>query len=133
VPSGGISGSVRGYDSKCADDTGNSSKLRAVVQIWTCSKGTRAQVWRYSAGELIHNGLCLDDKGNAGSGGKLILYTCQGSADELWVHIVANNEFQIKAHGFTLCLDDPGYSKKNGTQLMVYTCHDTPNQKWTLP
>jgi hypothetical protein len=30
-------------------------------------------------------------------------------------------------------VDDPGYSKKNGTQLIVYTCKDSANQKWSLP
>jgi hypothetical protein len=133
VPSGGISGLIKGYDGKCFDDKGNSSQLRAVVQIYSCNKSDKAQVWRYAAGELIHNGKCLNDKGNAGSGGKLILYTCQGSADELFVHIVANNTYQLKAHNWTLCIDDPAYSKKNGTQLTVYTCHQTGNQKWGLP
>ena len=35
-----------------------------------------------------------------------------------------------KANGGKLCLDDhfPGYSKQNGTQLIVYTCNDGSNQ-----
>lgn len=38
-----------------------------------------------------------------------------------------------KANGSRLCLDDPAYSTANGTQLIVYTCSDTRNQRWTLP
>ena len=39
----------------------------------------------------------------------------------------------LRAHGNTLCLDDPGYSTKNGTQLIVYTCNNGSNQHWSLP
>jgi hypothetical protein len=30
-------------------------------------------------------------------------------------------------------VDDPRSSTKNGTQLIVYTCHDSANQQWKLP
>jgi hypothetical protein len=33
--------------------------------------------------------------------------------------------------GSTLCLDDPAYSAKNGTQLIVYTCKNSANQHWS--
>ena len=36
----------------------------------------------------------------------------------------------LKSHGGTLCLDDPRSSTKNGTQLIVYTCKDSANQRW---
>jgi len=39
----------------------------------------------------------------------------------------------LQAHGGRLCLDDPAYSTKNGTQLIVYTCTDAANQKWSMP
>jgi hypothetical protein len=32
-----------------------------------------------------------------------------------------------------LCLDDPAFSKKNGTQVIVYYCNSGANQKWSLP
>jgi Ricin-type beta-trefoil lectin domain len=128
----GVTGIIKGYDNKCVDDTGNSSSIRTKIEIWTCSKGDKAQQWRYTAGELIHNGLCLDDKGNGGSGSKVILWTCNGSSGEQWNHVL-NNTFQVKAHTFANCLDDPAYSKKNGTQLTLYTCHNTANQHWTIP
>jgi hypothetical protein len=31
------------------------------------------------------------------------------------------------------CLDDPGSSTTDGTQLQIYTCNATAAQKWTLP
>ena len=39
----------------------------------------------------------------------------------------------LQARGGTLCLDDPAYSTKNGTQLTVYTCNNGANQHWSLP
>jgi hypothetical protein len=131
VPSGGVSGKINGYDSKCVDDSGNSSSNRATVISWSCNGG-KAEVWRYAAGELIHNGLCLNDKGNAGNGGKLILYTCNGSDDELWVHQM-NNTYELKAHNWSLCLTIPGGSKKNGVQLQADTCHNSADQHWAVP
>jgi hypothetical protein len=131
VPSGGVSGTIKGYDSKCVNDTGNSSKLRAPIVSYACS-GAKGKTWRYAAGELIHNGMCLNDKGNAGNGGKLILYSCNGSDDEIWVHQM-NNTYELKAHNWTLCLSIPGASKKNGVQLQADTCKNSASQHWTIP
>jgi ricin-type beta-trefoil lectin protein len=132
APTGGPVGVIKGYDDKCVDDAGNSSAIRSKVIIWTCSSSDKAQKWEYAAGELVHNGLCLDDKGNGGSGSKIILWTCNESSGEQWNHVL-NNTFQVKAHSFTQCLDDPAYSKKNGTQLAIYACHNSSNQHWTVP
>jgi hypothetical protein len=133
APGGGVTGMIKGFDGKCLDDDKNSSSPRAEVVLWTCSNSDKAESWRYTQGVLVHNGLCLNDKGNAGSGGKLILWDCStSSTDEIWVHQL-NDTYELKAHNWSLCIDDPAYSKKNGTQVMVFTCHDTPNQHWDVP
>lgn len=44
------------------DDAGNSSALRAKIQIWTCNSHDQAQGWSFSGGELIHNGRCANDQ-----------------------------------------------------------------------
>jgi hypothetical protein len=31
------------------------------------------------------------------------------------------------------CLDDPGFSTANGTQLIIHTCTGRRNQQWKLP
>ena len=123
---------VKGYDGKCVDDNGNSSANRAKIQIWGCSGSDQAENWKYSSSELVHNGKCLNDKGNGGSGSKVILYSCNGGSNEKWSQL-SNGELKLAAHGGTLCLDDPRSSKTNGTQLIVYTCKDSANQKWSLP
>jgi hypothetical protein len=70
--------------------------------------------------------------GNAGNGGKVILYTCTKAENNLWSHR-SNGEYALKSHGGKLCLTDPGSATKNGTQLTVANCKNTANQRWTLP
>jgi len=119
----------KGFGGKCLDDAGNSSANRAKVIIWTCNSHDRAQGWAYSGGQLIHNGKCLNDQRFGGNGSKVILYTCNGGANEIWTHH-ANGEFVMKANGGKYCLDDPASSTHNGTQLIVWTCKNSTNQHW---
>jgi Ricin-type beta-trefoil lectin domain len=129
------SGPVRlykGFGGKCLDDKGNSSADRAKVIIWTCNSHDKAQGWTYSGGQLIHNGKCLNDQRSGGNGSKVILYTCNGGANEIWTH-KANGQFVLKANGGRYCLDDPANSTRNGTQLIVWTCKGSSaaNQRWS--
>jgi hypothetical protein len=119
----------RGFGGKCVDDAGNSSALRAKVVIWTCNSHDAAQKWVFAGGKLMHNGKCLNDQRSGGNGSKVILYTCNGSANELWTH-KSNGEFVMKANGGKYCLDDPASSTHNGTQLIVWTCKNGTNQHW---
>jgi Ricin-type beta-trefoil lectin domain len=123
---------VKGYDGKCLDDKGNSSSNRAEVVIWSCNGSDQAENWQYSSSEFKHNGKCLNDQGNGGIRSKVILWSCDGAANEKWSEL-ANGEIRLQSHSNKLCLDDPGYSTKNGTQLIVYTCKVSSNQKWSLP
>jgi hypothetical protein len=72
----------------------------------------------------------MSAKGKGSSGSPVILWSCTGSSNEIWTHNTAG-EYVLKATG--LCLDDPAYSVKNGTQLAVYSCKDSANQRWSLP
>jgi hypothetical protein len=133
--SGSGSGSVhpiKGFGGKCVDDKGNSSSNGAAVVIWSCSGSDQAENWTFSGNEFQHNGKCLNDQGNGGSRSKVILWTCNGASNEKWSEL-ANGEIRLQSHSNTLCLDDRGYSTKNGTQLIVYSCKDSANQKWSLP
>ena len=80
----------------------------------------------------MHGSECVNDAGNAGSGGKVILYTCTKSENDTWAHR-SSGEYVLKSHDGKLCLTDPGKATKNGTQLAVATCKNTVNQHWTLP
>jgi hypothetical protein len=123
---------VHGYDGKCVDDTGYSSASRAKIQIWSCNNTDPSQGWTYRGSELkIHGNMCIDAQGSGKSGSKAILWPCDGSPNEIWIH--SNGEFVLKANNYKLCLDDPAYSTKNGTQLMVYACNKGANQRFSLP
>jgi hypothetical protein len=123
---------IKGFDGKCVSDKGNSSANRTKIIIWNCSGTDQAENWKFSNNEFIHNGKCLNDQGNAGIRGKVILYTCNGASNEKWLEL-ANGELELRSHGGNLCLDDPRSSTTNGTQLILYTCNDNANQKWKLP
>jgi len=123
---------VRGYAGMCADDSGDSSALRTAIVAWKCSGSDAAEAWSFSGGELRHGSMCMNDKAGGGSGSPVVLYTCNGGANELWSHN-SHDEYVLKAHGSTLCLDDPAYSTRNGTKLIVYTCKNGANQHWSLP
>src|SRR5580704_17877775 len=120
---------IKGFDGKCVSDKGNSSANRTKIIIWNCSGTDQAENWKFSNNEFIHNGKCLNDQGNAGIRGKVILYTCNGASNEKWLEL-ANGELELQGHGGNLCLDDPRSSTTNGTQLILYTCTDAANQKW---
>jgi hypothetical protein len=123
---------IKGFGGKCVDDKKNSSANGAEAVIWTCSSTDQAENWSFGSSELKHNGKCLNDKANGGSGSKLILYTCNGGANEKWSEL-ANGELKLQSHNGTLCVDDPRSSTTNGTQLIVYACKDSANQQWKLP
>jgi hypothetical protein len=126
-------GLVEGYSAMCADDVGNSAVKRAKIVIWNCARGDKAEQWTYAGSELRHGGLCLNAKGIATSGSVVILWPCTASPSEIWAYSSLSHEYNLKAHGYTLCLTDPKSARKNGTQLVVLACRDAVNQRWNLP
>jgi ricin-type beta-trefoil lectin protein len=123
---------VKGYGGKCLDDKANSAANRAEVIIWTCNSSDPSQAWKFTNGELVHNGKCANDPGHGGSGTKVILWTCTHASNETWTHTSGDGEFVLgsRSHG-RLCLTDPGHSTANRTQLTVSACQNTSNQHWT--
>jgi hypothetical protein len=131
-PSPAHAGRIADLAGKCADDSGNSRSKRAKAVIWTCHSTDAAQQWTYSGGELRHNGLCLNAKGNAANGSMVILWTCDGSPAEIWAH-TKGGSIELKAHAWSLCLTDPENATRNGTQLVVSSCRNKPDQNWSMP
>jgi hypothetical protein len=122
---------IKGYAGLCANDPQNSSANGTKVVLWSCN-GSAAQNWTYASDELVHNGRCLTDPGSGGNGTRLILSGCSATNNHRWIH-QPGGEYVLAARGGTLCLNDPGSSTQNGTQLNIYTCKNTANQHWTLP
>jgi hypothetical protein len=124
---------ISGFSSRCLDDKGNSSAKGTELILWTCNSMDSAQGWTFSGGELKHNDMCANDPAYGGSGTRLVLWSCNGASNETWSHTGSDGEFVLSysGHGF-LCLDDPGYSTANRTQLIVYRCHNSGNQHWSV-
>jgi hypothetical protein len=119
------------YALRCLTDPGNNPANRVPVQIRGCEV-LYSQSWTFSNGEIMHGRYCMTDKGDGGSGSKVILYTCSHAADQVWTYRARGPEGQyvLKAHGGTLCLTDPRTSTANGTQLIVSGCAGGNSQKW---
>ncbi len=83
-------------------------------------------------GQLRLNGLCLSSRGDAANGTAVILYTCNQSWGEIRGHL-KDGEVANKEQDWALCLTDPKYAKKSGTQLILATCRNTSNQHWSVP
>jgi hypothetical protein len=135
------------WDSKCLDDTGNSSANTTKIQIWQCESNDAGQDWYFEPstepGEVADLGLsqlgnieihskCLNIVSNGtANGAKLQLYTCNGQANEVWEITGAYGGLYNPASG--KCIDDPADSKTNGTQLDIWSCNAEPWQDWLLP
>lgn len=126
---GGTHTMYRGLAGKCMDALHNGSANGTKVTIYGCNRSNPAQYWTYTGGQLKHNGKCLNDQRTGGNGSKVILYTCNGGANEQWTH-KANGEWVMKAKGGQYCLDDPASSTKDGTQLIMWKCNNATNQHW---
>ncbi|HLK02414.1 MAG TPA: RICIN domain-containing protein [Streptosporangiaceae bacterium] len=121
---------IAGLAGLCLDDAGGLAVPRGKVQMWSCRKG-QAQGWLSANGELIHDGMCANDSGWGGNYSHVIMWRCDGAANERWTY--RGGSYVLAAGGGRLCLDDPAYSVKRGTQLIVYRCHGSANQRWSLP
>jgi Ricin-type beta-trefoil lectin domain/Putative Ig domain len=135
------------WDSKCLDDTANSSANGSKIQIWQCTNGDPSQQWSFapatSPGEVGNAGLselgtmkihgkCLNIVNNGtANGAKLQLWACNGGANELWEIAGGYGELYNPASG--KCLEDPSNSEKNGTQLDIWSCNGELWQAWFLP
>ena len=135
------------WDSKCLDDTRNSSANGSKIQIWQCTSGDPSQDWSFapstSPGEVGNAGLsqlgtvdihgkCLNIVGNGtANGSKLQLWSCNGGANELWEIVGGYGELYNPVSG--KCIDDPYSSEKNGTQLDIWSCNGELWQAWFPP
>lgn len=64
---------------------------------------------------------------NSQDGTDLILYTCNGGANQSWTYNPTNGE--IRSLG--TCMDIENADPADGTAVQVYTCNGTAAQKWT--
>ncbi len=122
---------ITGFAGKCLADYNGLMSVLNKIDIWHCT-GSAAQKWVFTPkGELVVLGGCLSAlKLSAKGVPALRYYNCKNNRAQLWTHR-KNGEYVLKADG--LCLTDPGWSKKNGTAVVLRACKGTSNQRWSLP
>jgi chitinase len=127
---GGKTGQISGYQGLCLDDRSASTADANPIQVYTCN-GTAAQTWTVESNSTLQVlGKCLDVAGAGTANGTLVqLYTCNGTGAQTW-QPQSNGELLNPNSG--KCLDDTGFGG-SGTQVQIWACADSSNQKWTIP
>jgi hypothetical protein len=121
---------ITGFAGKCLADYNGITTPGNKIDIWNCT-GSGAQKWVFTSnGSMEVLGQCVTDLFGKGAGTKLVLAPCTGAHNTLWTHR-SNGEYVLKLNG--LCLTDPGWSKTNGTQVILQICKDYTSQRWSLP
>ncbi len=140
-PATGPAGPVRlALGGMCLNDPGNSSAAGTQATVWACD-GTSQQSWTYPQDSTLRiNGLCLSIPG-AATGARPQLEPCTGLADQQWrlayprvVNPAAGSRpIALVNPGSSLCLEDPGSTTVNGTQVVLGSCNGYKNEEWTPP
>jgi hypothetical protein len=120
---------VNPVSGKCVDVVGDDNGGNGTpVDLWDCQPTAADQHWIHtSAAELETLGRCLSVSTAQGVGGtgqgvpgnRVVLWDCNGSSAEVWAQRADGTWVNPDSR---LCLDDPGGSTSNGTQLQVWTC-----------
>jgi nitrite reductase/ring-hydroxylating ferredoxin subunit len=126
-------GPVTGIYGKCVDVRGGGTGNGTPVDIYTCNGGG-AQQWTATpgpAGDTLQAlGQCLDVQGAGTYNGTLVENDpCNGGIAQQWVPYggALINPFSGR------CLDDPGSTRTDSTQLQIYKCNQTNAQNWQQP
>jgi hypothetical protein len=115
---------------KCVTASGNTAGAKAVLGDCAAYYDTG---WVPSGNRLIHHGLCLTDPRDGGIRTKLVLERCTGASDQAWSYSKGSAGYpQVVLKANRMCLDDPKYTERNGTPLIVFTCSGGVDQRWSL-
>jgi len=138
LPAGPVTSAIAG---KCLDVPGSSPAVATAVDIADCD-GSAAQQWGdFSMDGLkpsTHGGLCLAGLAQLGPaslrfvGTAVELETCRvpfPTIEEGWSILP---DGQIMNNTANLCLDDPGDSTVNGTQLLLEDCYGEAGEIWAV-
>ncbi|MFI5646976.1 ricin-type beta-trefoil lectin domain protein [Kitasatospora sp. NPDC051705] len=122
---------------KCVDDPWNNPANGTRVQSSQCN-GTSAQVWTLNQdGTVTHASQCLDIAGGetaVADGTPVHLWSCVGGLNQQWVvRFDAGGRTTLLNPNSGRCLDVPGGTTSDATDLQLWTCNDTDAQVWKTP
>jgi len=129
-PAGPVTGPIVGFGGLCVDVRSASRADRTAVQVYGCN-GSDAQSWTVQTnGTMEALGKCLDvTDGATADGTPVQLYDCNGTGAQVWR---AQSDGTLLNPQSGRCLDDAG-SGPAGTQLIIFACTGSANQRWRLP
>ena len=126
---------------QCLDVPGSSPAVAAAVDVADCD-GSAEQLWGDFSMDTLkpatHGGLCLAAFAQAGPpslqwvGSPVEMETCRvpfPMIEEGWSILP---DGQIMNNTANLCLDDPGDSTANGTQLVLEDCYGEAGEIWAV-
>ncbi|MDI2128868.1 ricin-type beta-trefoil lectin domain protein [Yinghuangia seranimata] len=117
----------------CADSFGYSSRNSTPLDLWLCQGGRNQGFWYDAAYQSVHIELshdrCLDVTGaNYTSGTQLIVYNCQGQANQ---RFVLTGGTIRPASAQSLCVAPAGSDAAIGARLVLAACDGSANQRFT--
>jgi GH25 family lysozyme M1 (1,4-beta-N-acetylmuramidase) len=139
APATGPAGPVRlALGGMCLNDPGNSSAAGTQATVWACD-GKPRQTWTHlQDGTLRINSLCLTIPGTT-KGAIPVLEPCTGLPGQQWrlayPRVVnpgaGSRPIALVNPGSSMCLEDPGSSITNGTNVALWPCNGYKNEEWT--
>lgn len=119
-----LPGPVKGFASKCVDDSLGRTTNGNKIDISTCNGRAQQRIAFFADGELVVLGKCITGVKTA------FLEPCKTVTSQIWTRL-SDGQYVLRLNG--RCLTDPNASRNNGTRLTLATCKNTANQRWTLP
>ncbi len=123
-----VVGRIVGYHNMCVSDYNYLKAAGTKVVIDPCDNLLRE---RWTAGpnrSLMIQGMCLTDTHWGLWGTGITLEPCHGWTSQQWTHH-PNGEYTVAPRG--LCMTDPRWSTTSNTQIIVQSCRDWKNQRWS--
>ncbi len=121
------------HSTQCVNIRGTSTASGAAVIQWPCGNSPNEQFAVHSIDGHVqyaarHSGLCIAQSTTAASGGPVVQVACDSGAASQWTQ--SGTLIRNRASG--ACLDVPGGSTQQDTQLLTWPCNGGNNQNWTL-
>jgi hypothetical protein len=136
VGSGPITFKLSGATSLCLDNKGGVNAVNNPIDAVACTANNTHQQWTPYAGSKLDGELrnaatakCLEAAGTT-TGSKVLLYTCNGAANEHWQYVTTKGVTRLYNVGTKLCLGFP--TAASGQAATVRTCDKSTSQNYAV-
>jgi hypothetical protein len=120
------------HSNLCVNIGGASTASGARAIQWPCGNAGNEQFAITNVDgdlqfQLKHSGLCLAQADATSTGGPVVQVACSAGATTRWM--LSGATLRNRASG--ACLDVPGFSTAQNTELLTWSCNSGTNQAWT--